>query len=273
MTEPSEAPQQPEFETYQVDEGRVEEIEQPETPKSEDTITFKRSHLYAVLLPLAFVTGLSLGYIFWGRSPAPATESAAAASSSAQPQASVADEPQQVTRYDVPIDDDPIRGPEDAPITIIEFSDYECPYCRKWHAEVYGRLFEDYPDQVRMVYRDFPLFSIHPNAMPAAEAANCAYEQGSFWEFHDKLFGMELALSAEAYRQYAQDLGLDVDAFNECVETRRYQDEVQADYAYASELGVRSTPTFFINGIALVGAQPYEVFQQVIDKELAGELD
>jgi protein-disulfide isomerase len=124
-----------------------------------------------------------------------------------------------------------------------------------------------------MVYRDFPLFSIHPNAMPAAEAANCAYEQGSFWEFHDKLFGMELALSAEAYRQYAQDLGLDVDAFNECVETRRYQDEVQADYAYASELGVRSTPTFFINGIALVGAQPYEVFQQVIDKELAGELD
>ena len=280
MTEPLEVPQQPEFETDQAGEFRVEEIEKPETTKSEDTITFKRSHLYAVLLPLAFVAGLSLGYIFWGRAPVPGPQAAAAApqanpaeSTSSQPQASAADQAQQITRYDVTIDDDPIRGPEDAPITIIEFSDYECPYCRKWHAEVYGRLFEDYPDQVRMVYRDFPLFSIHPSAVPAAEAANCAYEQDSFWEFHEKLFGMELALSADAYQQYAQDLGLDVDAFNECVETRRYRDEVQADYAYASELGVRSTPTFFINGIALVGAQPYEVFQQVIDKELAGELD
>lgn len=273
-------PEPPEVENLQSDEVQIDQVEESRSRKSEDTITFKRSHLYSVLLPLAFVAGLSLGYIFWGRNTAPATQSAAAvpqsnpaASTSGQAQSPSESQPQQVTRYDVPIDDDPILGPEDAPITIIEFSDYECPYCRKWHNEVYGRLFEEYPDQVRLVYRDFPLYSIHSNAIPAAEAANCAYEQGSFWKFHDKLFGMELGLSADAYQQYAQDLSLDMDAFNECVDTRRYRDEVQSDYDYASQLGIRSTPTFFVNGIALVGAQPYEVFQEVIDKELAGELD
>ncbi len=280
MNEMLESSEQPEVETIQTAEGQAEHILEQRAEKSEDTITFKRSHLYAVLLPLAFVAGLSLGYIFWGRASAPAAQTASAvprtnpaASTSDQSQTSAEGQTQQVTRYDVPIDDDPILGPEDAPITIIEFSDYECPYCRNWHDQVFKQLFEAYPDEIRLVYRDFPLFSIHPNAVPAAEAANCAYEQGSFWEFHDKLFGMELDLSDEAYQQYAQDLNLDMDAFNECVETRRYRDEVQADYTFASELGVRSTPTFFINGIALVGAQPYEVFQQVIDKELAGELD
>lgn len=273
-------PEPPEVETLQSHEDQIGPEEEPRARTSEDTVTFKRSHLYSVLLPLAFVAGLSLGYIFWGRNNAPTTQTAAAvpqrdpaASTSGQAQTSSESQPEPVTRYDVPIDDDPILGPEDAPITIIEFSDYECPYCRKWHSEVYGRLFEDYPDQVRLVYRDFPLDSIHSNAIPAAEAANCAYEQGSFWEFHDKLFGMELGLSPDAYQQYAQDLSLDMDAFNECVDARRYRDEVQSDYDYASQLGVRSTPTFFINGIALVGAQPYEVFQEVIDKELAGELD
>lgn len=273
-------PEPSEVETHQDDEDQIEPVEEPRLQKTEDTITFKRSHIYSVLLPLAFVAGLGLGYIFWGRSIAPATQTAAAvpqgnqsASASGQAQTPSDSQPQQVTRYDVPIDDDPILGPEDAAITIIEFSDFECPYCRKWHSEVYGRLFEDYPDQVRLVFRDFPLDSIHANAIPSAEAANCAYEQGSFWEFHDKLFSMEMGLSPNAYQQYAQDLGLDLDAFDECVETRRYRDEVQSDYNYASQLGVRSTPTFFVNGIALVGAQPYEVFQQLIDQELAGELD
>jgi len=126
---------------------------------------------------------------------------------------------------------------------------------------------------VRLVYRDFPLTSIHRNAFPAAEAANCANEQGVFWEYHDKLFSMELGLSSEAYQGYAQELDLDMNEFIECLESGRYKDEVQADFDFAANLGIRSTPTFFINGIALVGAQPFEVFQEVIDKELAGELD
>jgi protein-disulfide isomerase len=278
MNETTDYIEQPELDTTQADEVEdVLEIEQPKPEKADNTITFKRSHLYAVLLPLAFVAGLSVGFIFWGRSSgtppqtaaAPQTNSAASAAS----EANASQQSQKVTRYDIPIDDDPILGPENAPITIIEFSDYECPYCRQWHEQVYHRLFETYPDQVRLVYRDFPLYNSHPNAVPAAEAADCADEQGAFWDYHDKLFGMELGLSSEAYQQYAEDLNLDMDAFNECVETRKYREEVQADYTFASNLGVRSTPTFFINGIALVGAQPFEVFQQVIDKELAGELD
>jgi protein-disulfide isomerase len=175
-------------------------------------------------------------------------------------------------RYEIPIDDDPMIGPEDAPITIVEFSDYECPYCQRWHTEVFERLLEAYPDEVRLVYRDFPLTSIHPNATPAAIAANCAREQDVFWDYHDKLFGMELGLNTEAYQEYASQLDIDTEEFNECLDSGRYEEEVQADFDFAANLGVRSTPTFFINGIAVVGAQPFEVFQQVIEQELAGEI-
>ena len=242
------------------------------------TVVFKRSHLYAVLLPLAFVVGLSVGYIFWGR--APGTESIqAAAPQAAAPQAAApadqqpsSEEQQAVQRYDVPVDDDPAIGPDDAPITIIEFSDFECPYCRRWHSEVFDRILEDYPDQVRIVYRDFPLKSIHPNAAPAAEAANCAREQEAFWEFSGRLYSGEYELSQDTYLLIAEELDLDTDAFEECVDSGRYVDEVEADYQYAGNLGVRSTPTFFLNGLPIVGAQPYEVFQDIIEKELAGEI-
>lgn len=120
-------------------------------------------------------------------------------------------------------------GSDDAPITIIEFSDFECPFCTRFHLETYPLLLETYGEQIRFVYRDLPLTTIHPNAFPAAEAANCANEQDSFWEFHDLLFSGELELGSETYQAYAEELALDMTAFNECLETRRYQDEVQAD--------------------------------------------
>lgn len=121
------------------------------------------------------------------------------------------------------------------------------------------------------MYRDFPLSSLHPDAESAAEAAECAYEQGQFWEFHNKLFSGE-QLGKDVYLQYAQELGLDVPTFTTCFETGKYRDEVQEDYQFASDLGVRSTPTFFLNGIPIVGAQPYDVFKQVIEKELTGQI-
>lgn len=258
-------------EETQTEPTPVEEI--PAAP--EITITLRRIHLFTILLPATFILGLGLGYLIWGRSPVvlqnDTKTSSGAASSATTPRTENQDSQPQVVRYDVPVDDDPAIGPADAPITIIEFSDYECPYCRRWHNEVFNRLIETYPEQVRLIYRDFPLSSIHANAFAAAEAANCANEQGAFWEFHDRLFSMELGLGMEAYRSYASQLGLDTQAFIKCLESGRYRDEVQADYDFAAELGVRSTPTFFINGIAIVGAQPFEVFQQVIDKELAGE--
>ena len=232
-------------------------------------------------MPLIFVVGLGLGFLLRGWVPIPGifeTEAVNYQSEQQTSEVAAQSEPQgasetpQVVRYDIPIDDDPIIGPEEAPITIVEFSDYECPYCQRWHTEVFERLLEAYPDEVRLVYRDFPLASIHPNATPAAIAANCAREQDVFWDYHDKLFKMELGLNTEAYQEYASQLEIDTEEFNECLDSGRYDEEVQADFDFAANLGVRSTPTFFINGIAVVGAQPFEVFQQVIEQELAGEI-
>jgi protein-disulfide isomerase len=127
-----------------------------------------------------------------------------------------------------------------------------------------------YPNQIRFVYRDYPLISNHPEALPAAEAAGCANEQGKFWEYHEKLFAGDL--SSDAYQKYAQELGLDMNQFSECVQSERYKDEIMADLEWASNFGVSSTPTFFLNGIALVGGYPLEQFTQIIDWELAGEL-
>jgi len=255
------------------EEPKVELVEEPEI----NTITFKRTHLYIVLLPLAFVAGLAFGYTLWGHStpsdvPQPAVAVAPASEQQGQAAPQEVEPTPEFRRYDVPEDDDPVLGPDQAPITIIEFSDYECPYCRKWHVEVWPSLQAEYGDQIRLVYRDFPLSSIHSNATPAAAAANCAREQDMYWEYNEMLFDMKLNLGKSTYVSYAEELGLDMDTFNDCLDSDRYLEEVMADYNYAANLGIRSTPTFFVNGIPVVGAQPFDVFKNLIDKELAGEL-
>jgi protein-disulfide isomerase len=123
-----------------------------------------------------------------------------------------------------------------------------------------------------MVHRNLPLTSIHPDAMSAAIAAMCAEDQGAFWPFHDKLFSDEYGLNRNAYLQYAADLGLDGGAFESCLDSGKFDDFIRQDMDFAFNLGVQSTPTFFINGLAVVGAQPLDVFKQVIDQELAGEI-
>ena len=232
------------------------------------------------LIPVFFALGIGVGYLIWGRAPASvtaavnATVSPVAESPTAQAAIPAADQPTAaptVRRYDVPVDDDPSLGAEDAAITLIEFSDYECPFCTRWHTEVFAPLMEKYPEQVRFVYRDFPLPS-HPNAIPAAEAANCANEQGAFWEYHDRLFATTQGLSPAVYEKIASELGLDMKQFEKCVEDRTYQVEVDADFQFAANLGVSSTPTFFLNGIPIVGAQPFEFFDEVVRRELAGEI-
>jgi len=278
MTEENQSPENIEQETLLEESEPIEETK-PRT--GEVTITLRRWHLYAYVMPLIFIVGLGLGFLVRGWVPFPGTSQATSAGAAADsdPSVVVAEsdpnvpvETPQVVRYEIPVDDDPYVGSETAPITIVEFSDYECPFCRQWHSEVFTKLLDTYGDQIRFVYRDFPLESLHVNAKPAAEAANCANEQGVFWDYHDKLFSMELGLTSEAYQDYASQLGMDEDAFQECIESGRYQQEVQSDFDFAANLGVRSTPTFFINGIAVVGAQPFEIFQQVIEKELAGEI-
>jgi len=223
----------------------------------------KRLSLLITLLPISFIIGLALGYGLWGMEK-PAEEK----TSAIQPKTEVV----KLNRHEVSVDDDPFWGPEDAAITIVEFSDYECPFCTKWHVEVWPRLQQAFPDQVKLVYRDFPLTSIHSNAVRAAEAANCAHEQNAFWEYNELLFQAPNGLGENALKKYAANLNLEIQAFTECLESRRYKNEVEADFKYATTLGVRSTPTLFINGIPVVGAQPFEVFQEIIQKELAGEL-
>jgi protein-disulfide isomerase len=247
---------------------RVVEIVVPEKPK--------RSLRWLYGLPVAFALGLLAGYFIFAyplQKKLTAAETQIAAlqqpGSDSQQQVEV---PQQVRRYDVPVDDDPGYGPKDAPVTIIEFSDYECPFCQKWHAEVWPQIESKYGDQVRLVYRDFPLFSIHPSANPAAMAANCAGDQGKYWEFHSALFSGQYPLSRPSYDSIAATLGLDAGKFASCVDSEKYKAEIEADYQFASDLGVQSTPTFFINGLALVGAQPFEVFDKVISMELNGEI-
>jgi protein-disulfide isomerase len=243
--------------------------EEEVTRDSEKYVTFKKSHFYSVLVALAFAIGLFVGYIVWGRG---ATAPAAAAQ---QPADQVVEAPQPTksayTRYDIPTDGFPSLGPADAKITIVEFSDFQCPFCRRFEQETYQPLLDAYPGQIRFVYRNLPLTSIHPNAMPAAIASLCAKDQNAFWDFHDKLFSSE-TLDQATYIQYAADLGLNVDTFTACLSSGSHDAEIKADMDFSLGLGVQSTPTFFVNGLAIVGAQPLSSFQQIIDKELAGEI-
>jgi protein-disulfide isomerase len=204
--------------------------------------------------PLVFMLGMLSGWFIWGQSATTVGST---------------DTLTEVKRYDVSADDDPFLGPQNAPVTVIEFSDYQCPFCTKWYDTVASRLLTDYKGKIRFVYRDLPLIALHPDAQSAAEAANCAGEQNKYWEYHDALFGEKNGFGLQAYLQYASDLGLDVESFKTCVSERRYKKEVDADSYFARNLGINSTPTFFINGLLVVGAQPYEVFQQTIDNELA----
>lgn len=159
----------------------------------------------------------------------------------------------------------PVRGAAGAPVTIVEFSDFECPFCRRAEATV-RQVLDRYPQQVRLVYRHFPL-AMHPEARPAAEAAACAGDQGKFWEFHDKL--LSGPLDAAARERYAGEIGLDVGKYKACVAQRQFKDAVAADEKAGEQAGVSGTPAFFVNGVPLSGARPLEAFVKVIDGELA----
>jgi protein-disulfide isomerase len=199
----------------------------------------------------------------------------APAAAAAQPSGQVvaAAQPTQnpYTRYDIPTEGYPSLGPDDAKITIVEFSDFQCPYCRRFHDDTYHALLDAYPDQIRFVYRNLPLTSIHPNAMPAAIASLCANDQNAYWDFHEKLFNNE-TLDDATYIQYATDLGLNVETFTACLTSGSHDEFIKKDMDFSLGLGVQSTPTFFVNGLAIVGAQPLVNFKQLIDKELAGEI-
>jgi protein-disulfide isomerase len=176
--------------------------------------------------------------------------------------------PPPVARVAVSTEGAPVRGAANAPVTIVEFSDFECPFCKRSHPTL-TQLLKDYAGKVKLAYRDFPLESIHPQARRSAEAARCAQDQGKFWEYYDVLFSESPKLAPADLKRYAAQLGLDLKKFDECVSAGVHKATVQRDVDEGTRLGINGTPAFFINGRPLTGAQPFEMFARVIDEELS----
>lgn len=179
-------------------------------------------------------------------------------------------------------DNDPVIGDPNAPITIIEFSDFQCPFCARFHVQTLPSIYEQYIDQgkVKLVFRDFPIQSIHPNALPAAVAAECANEQGKFKEMHDTLFEnqnewnrQETSTALSTFSQYAKEIELEEETFESCLTNGKHVDEIRKDLDDGREYGVTGTPGFFVGNdeigyVELKGAQPFESFKKIIDAQL-----
>lgn len=168
---------------------------------------------------------------------------------------------------EVSLDDDPTYGPEDAKVKIVEFSDFECPYCVR-NVATMNKIKEEYKDQISTTFRDFPL-DFHKDAKNAAMASQCAFEQNKFWEYYDIVYRNQDTIDKESLKKYAKELKLDTKKFNQCLDDEKYNEEVEKDIKDGVEAGVTGTPATFINGRKVVGAQPFEVFQEIIDEELA----
>jgi protein-disulfide isomerase len=163
----------------------------------------------------------------------------------------------------------PSMGPENAPVTLVEFSDFDCPYCGRFHPTL-KRLSEKFGDQLRIVYRQYPIINLHPNAFKAAEASLCANEQGKFWEMHDLMFQEQGRLSVAELKVKAGRIGLDQKRFDECLNTGRFTEQVQEDQKEGGRAGVTGTPALFVNGVIVEGgAVSLDVVAQAIEKELA----
>ncbi len=243
------------------------------TDETNSTITIKKDALwkYATFTLIGVVVLMLAFFVLPGRS----TTGNVVANN---PSPTAAPQPSAVQ---VSEDDDPILGDKNAPVTIIEFSDYQCPFCRKFWQETLPSIEKDYitDGKVKLVYRDFPL-GFHEGAIPYAEAANCARDEGgdeAYFKMHDKIFEEQNVLDGgsvsstvsyvgvDALKKWAKDIGYNIDS---CLDSGKHASEIQKDLSDGSASGVQGTPGFFINGKPLSGAQPYSVFKQLIDSEL-----
>ena len=222
--------------------------------------------LYVLLLVATFLIGYLIARVqFLEKNQNTSTSSQTQAGATALPE-----------KIDVKEGKLPILGKNNAKVTMIEFSDFECPFCKGYFDETLPQIIKDYVDtgKVKLNYRHFPL-DFHPAAMPAALASECANEQDKFWEYHDKIFteqdkiaGKTADVITTQLKTWAQELGLNTAQFNTCLDTSKYQANVDADLNDGRAAGVSGTPTFFINGKRIVGAQPYDSFKALIDSEL-----
>lgn len=173
-----------------------------------------------------------------------------------------------VRRVEISADDDPCLGPKDAKVTVIEFSDFQCPFCGRARPTV-KQMLDSYPNDLKYCFRDFPL-SFHQDAFLAHVASQCVFDQNAekFWDFNQKLFDNQRAIKPEQLKKYAQEVGVDGTAFNQCLDTQKFAAEVQKDLDEGAKAGVTGTPGFFVNGILVSGAQPFSKFKEIIDEEL-----
>jgi protein-disulfide isomerase len=176
--------------------------------------------------------------------------------------------PPPVLRAEVSVAEAPFKGAATAPVTIVKFEDFHCPFCKRVQPTL-AQLLSRYGKKVKLVHRDFPIDQIHPQARKAHEAARCANDQGKFWEYHDVLYANAPKASLEELKTYAEQVALNLPAFERCLSSGKYQAAVQKDVDEGNRLGVTGTPAFFINGRLLSGAQPLESFVPVIEDELA----
>lgn len=228
--------------------------------------------LVTVIVILTFILGMLTNKVLLLEKQSKSLNAAAPAAAGVSP--TVAPPPQYV---EVDNGHLPAKGSDNAKVTIVEFSDFECPFCEKYFSDAHNQIMKEYVDtgKVKFVYRHFPLTAIHPNAQKAAEASECANEQDQFWAFHDVLFETQAdwsQLSATeavtAWTTSAGELGMNTDQFKTCVDSGKYKAKVDEDTAAGDDAQVDGTPAFFINGYRLTGAQPFSEFQTVIDQEL-----
>jgi protein-disulfide isomerase len=212
------------------------------------TVTIRKAPLYGAM---GLVLGVGLGFGL-GRFTTNTTASAQIAP------------PGDAAPVDVDTTGRPSLGSDTAPVTLVEFTDYECPFCKHHFQETYDSILVEYGGRVRYVVRNFPL-AIHGRAQKAAEGAECANDQGRFWKYHDLLFQRAPALGRDSLMAYAAHVGLDVAAFTKCLDSGEKAAVVARDSKDGAKYGVRGTPTFFINGRILIGAQPLEAFRPYIE--------
>jgi protein-disulfide isomerase len=175
--------------------------------------------------------------------------------------------PPPIFRAELSIAGEPFKGSQKARVTIVKFEDFQCPFCKQVQP-TFNELLSRYNGQVRLVHKDLPLESLHPRARQAAEAARCAYEQGKFWEYHDKLYANSPEASADDLKSYGKEVGLNVDSFDRCFASGKYKAVVQQNLNEGAQLGLTGTPTFFINGREISGNLPLKAFEAIIDEEL-----
>ncbi len=239
------------------------------TPKHETNDS--SAWLVASILISAVLLSAAIFYNGFAISTALSSGNYAGGDSIVVPQAPGGDPSAPAAPVKIELGDAPREGNKNAKVTVVEYSDFECPFCGRYYNDAYKQMKSEYIDtgKVQFVFKQYPLTQIHPNAQKAAEASLCAHEQGKFFAYHDTLFANQQSLGLTALKQYAADNSLDTSKFNSCLDSGKYAKQVQDEVSEGSSVGVSGTPTTFVNGVKIVGAVPYATIKAEIDSALA----